>query len=262
MKKILTAATSALVFLFIGSGAALSQEEAEEQEMSAVPVETWACSYNDGKGPEDLDAVIGEWNEWMDGEGQDDYFAAIITPTFYGERSFDLGWLGAWSDANSMGAGTELWMTEGDEMGAKFFDVITCASHTMFATLQVREPPQNDDDDDNSFVLAFSNCSIKEGRTFEEYMSAQTEWNAYADEIGMVSGAWVMFPIWGENVEADYDFKFLGSAADFTTLGANTQIMFDGHWRKSNELFDDLLDCDSTRIYSTTVVRRMAEDDE
>jgi len=260
MRKILTAASSAIMFLLVGSSAALAQDEAEAPEIT--PVETWACSYNEGKGPEDLKAVVAEWNEWMDDEGQDDYFAAIITPTFYGERNFDIGWLGTWPNANSMGAGTDHWMTAGGEIAGKFFDVMTCGSHTMFATLEIKEPPRNDDDEDNTFVLAFSNCSIEEGRTFEEYMAAQTEWNAYADEIGMAGGAWVMFPIWGENVEADYGFKFLSAASDYTTLGANTQIMFDGHWRKSNELFDDLVDCDSTRIYSATVIRQMAEDDE
>jgi hypothetical protein len=161
-----------------------------------------------------------------------------------------------------MGAGTDHWLTEGSEMGARFFEVMDCDSHTLFATMNVKQPPENDDEDDNTFVLAFSDCSIKDGKTFEDYMAAQTEWNAYADEIGMVSGAWVMWPIWGNNVDADYSFKYLGSADDYTGLGANYQLMAGGHWRKSSELFDDLVDCDSSRIYSATAVREMAEDDD
>jgi hypothetical protein len=258
MKKILTAATSALMFLFVGSGAIAQDEETEYP--SATPVEAFACSYRDGKGPDDLKAVVAEWNDWMDEQGATDYFAAVITPMFYGEWSFDLGWLGAWSDGNAMGAGLQNWITNGSEMGGKFYDVMECNSHTMFATMQVKEPTENDDEDDNKFVLAFSNCSINEGRTFEEYMAAQKEWNAYAGEHGFDNGGWVMWPIWGENVEADYDFKFLSSAPDYNTLGANYQLMADGHWQKSQEIFEGLLDCDSARIYSATVVREMVDD--
>jgi len=258
MRKNLTAATSALMFLLVGSSAIAQDDAAEEPEI--VPVEAFACSYQDGKGPADLKAVIGDWNAWMDEQGANDYFAAIITPSFYGELSFDVGWLGAWSDGNAMGAGIDNWLSNGSEMGARFYEVIDCGAHTMFATMNTKKPAENDDEDDNKFVLAFSNCSINEGKTFEEYMAAQEQWNAYADENGFVSGAWVMWPIWGDDVEADYDFKFLGSAPDYTTLGANFQLMAGGHWRKSEEIFDGLLDCDSTRIYSAMVVREMADD--
>jgi hypothetical protein len=70
-----------------------------------------------------------------------------------------------------------------------------------------------------------------------------------------------MWPIWGEATDADYAFKFVGSAPDYTTLGANFQLMADGHWRKSEEIWDGLLDCDHTRIYTGVSVREMAEDD-
>lgn len=52
MKKILTAAASALVFLFVGSEAVIAQDE--EESITFVPVEAWACSFNEGKGPADL----------------------------------------------------------------------------------------------------------------------------------------------------------------------------------------------------------------
>lgn len=258
MRKVLTAATSALMFLFVGSGA-IAQDEAAE-EPSIVPVEIWACSYNDGKGPEDLKPVIGAWNEWMDDQGHDDYFAAILSPAFFGERAFDFGWLGVWPDGNAMGAGVDSYMNGGGEVEAQFGEVIDCGQHVLFATMEMRSPPEPEEGDDD-FVLAFSNCSINEGHTFEEIQAAQEKWNAYADENGFTDGgSWVMWPIWGENVEADYDFKFLGSADDFTSLGANYQLMADGHWRQNEEIWAGLLDCDSTRIYASKAIRRMAEE--
>ena len=258
MRKTLAIAVSALLFLFVGLGTAIAQEE---DKVIARPVETWTCDYQEGKGPADLDAVNAEWNDWMDDSGQTEYFAAILTPQFFGERLFDVGWLGAWPDGHAMGAGMDLWMTDGGEIGAKYFAVLDCNSHSSFVSLNVRKPPQNDDDSDDSFVLNFSNCSIEDGKTFDEFMAAQKAWNAYADENGFVSGAWIWFPIAGET-NNDYDFKYIVSTSDHTTSGANWQLFSDGHWRKSEELFDDVLDCDISRVYDGTVVRSMESDDD
>jgi len=260
MRKILTAAASALMFLFVGSGAALAQDD--ESNVEFRPVEAYACNFNDGKGPADLAAVTKEWNAWMDKEGQTSYFAATLWPNYQAETAFDVGWLGAWPDGNVMGAGTDHFMTEGRELGAKFSEVVDCGSHTQFASLRVREPKSNDDDSDNSFVLQFSNCSFEEGATMEQLSAAQTEWNAYADENGIVGGAWMFFPVWGESADADYDFKSVSSTGDYTTLGANWALFAAGHYKKSNELFEDILDCDSPRVYTARVERTMADDDE
>jgi len=262
MKKILTAATSALMFLFVGSGAAIAQDEEESDGLDFVPVEAYACNFNDGKGPADLAAVTKEWNAWMDEEGQTSYFAATIWPNYYGERAFDVGWLGAWSDGRAMGADTDLFMTTGREIAAKFSEVLDCGAHTQFASVRVREPQPNDDESDTSFVLHFSNCSFKEGATMEQLNAAQQQWNAYADEHGIVGGSWMFFPVWGETADADYDFKAVNSTGDYTTLGSNWALYAEGHYQKSNELFDDIIDCDSARIYTARVERTMAEDDE
>ncbi len=157
-----------------------------------------------------------------------------------------------------MGSGTDLWLTEGSGLGAKFAEVITCASHAGYVSLNIKQPPKNDDESDNTFVLSFSNCSFKEGRTFDEYMEAQKTWNAYADENDIVGGVWIWFPVYGES-NGDYDFKWVGGQSDYTAFGANVQKFMDGHWRKSSELFNDLVDCDVSRVYDATVVRRMAD---
>ena len=260
MRKTIATAVSALLFLFVGLGAAIAQEE-ESDELQAHPVETWTCDYKEGKGPADLDAVNAEWNDWMDDTGQTNYFAITLTPQYFGERLFDVGWLGAWSDGHAMGAGTDLWITEGSEIGAKYSEVLECNSHSSFVSLNVRKPPQNDDDSDVSFVLNFKNCSMEDGKTFDEFMTAQETWNAYADENGFANGTWIWFPIAGET-DDDYDFKYIVSTADHTMAGANWQLFSEGHWRKSEELFDDLLDCDISRVYDATVVRLNESDDD
>jgi hypothetical protein len=66
-----------------------------------------------------------------------------------------------------------------------------------------------------------------------------------------------MFPIHGES-DTGYDFKVVNSHESHTTFGAGFELMGNGgHWRKSSELFEDLLDCDIARVYDATQVREM-----
>ena len=260
MKHTITTVVSALMFLFFSSGIVFAQDE-ESEEPKAIPVETWTCDYIDGKGYADLDKVIAEWNEWWDDKGMHDYFAATITPYYFGELAFDLGWIGAWTDGHAMGTSLDQWLGEGGAMQAKFFEVLDCSSHSSFVSINVKKPPQNDDDSDNSFVLNFSNCSLEDDKKFEDFMAAQEAWNAYADENGFVSGTWIWFPIAGET-DDDYDFKYIVSTPDHTTSGANWQLFSDGHWRKSSELFDGVIDCDISRVYNATVVRETKSADD
>lgn len=258
MKKTLTTCASALLFLSTGLAVADSHE-AEATKFN--PVEGWTCNYNDGKGPADLDKVIADWNGWMDDQGHGDYFALTMTPHYFGEWPFDVAWIGVWKDGNAMGTGTDSWRNDGGDIAAGFNDVLTCTSHANFASQNVKQSTQDDDDpDDDSFVVTFSNCSIKEDKTFDDYMAAQEQWNAYADEHGFTGGTWVWWPVWGEPNDK-YDFKIAGAVDDHAALGANWQLYSEGHFSKSMELFDGIVDCDSGRVYNATVVREMADDD-
>jgi hypothetical protein len=260
VKKILTTAVSALAFLCVSSGIALAQEE-ETAAPNLVPVETFTCNYNDGKGPADLDTVIAEWNDLMDEKGVDYYFAATITPHYFGEWPFDIGWLGAWTDGNKMGAGTDMWLGEGGKVAAMFNEVLSCDSHSNFVSMNVKRGPEDEDESDNSFVMSFSNCSMKDGKSFDDYLTAQEAWTAYQDEHGFTNSTWVMFPIFGETDDS-YDFKAIDTNDDHTAFGSDYQLMSEGHWRKSSELFEDLLDCDIARLYNATAIRSITAGDD
>ncbi|MDH3692631.1 MAG: hypothetical protein OEU36_24650 [Gammaproteobacteria bacterium] len=251
---------SGLAFVCLGSGVALAQEE-ESEEPNLLPVETFTCDYNDGKEAGDLQEVIDDWNDFMDDKGVDYYFAATLTPYYFGELLFDVGWLGAWTDGSKMGAGTDMWLGEGGELSGRFGEVLNCTSHTNFVAMNVKQGPQDEDESDKSFVMTFSNCSMKEGKTFDDYLAAQEEWNAYQDEHGFSDSAWAMFPIFGESDDS-YDFKSVGTNDDHTAFGNDYKLMSEGHWRKSSELFDDLLDCDIARLYNAEVVREITADED
>ena len=264
MKKILTTAISAVAFLLAGSGAALAQDD-ESEKVTFSPIEAYACKFKEGKGWDDLRKVNEAWNAWEDERGTTDYVGAVMAPQYHSDlQSVDYIWVGGWENGNAMGAGLDAWVTEGQEIGKMYDEMSSCSGASTYVSMVMR-PPKDDDGDeaDNRFVVSFSNCSFKnEGDgVWDEFMAAQKEWNAYADEHGIAGSAYIWWPGAGETADADYDFKYIVGWDDHTMRGASWQKMADGHWRKNNDLFEDKLDCDSARIYNAWVVRNMGGDE-
>ena len=255
MKKFLAAALAAVAMAGSGLALADAHEEAEKGP-SFAPVETWACNFRDGKGLGDLMAFTEKFNAWLDEEEYTDYFAAVVTPQYYGEKKMDVGWLGAWSDGNAMGSGTDMWLAYEGDLGAEFVSIVDCGAHTQFASMMIKKPPSDESGDDN-FVLDFTNCSVKDGVEFDSVLEAMGTWAKHQEENGFKNGTWIMFPIFGES-DTEYDFKVVNSHESYTTFGAGFELMGNGgHWRKSSELFDGLLDCDIARVYNATQIREM-----
>jgi hypothetical protein len=263
MRKALTAAISAALFLFVGTGSAVAQDE-DGDKIEFRPVEGYVCHYKEGKGSADLKAVNEEWNAWMDEQGANDYFAVVLAPHYHPDyEAMDFVWVGGWRDGNAMGAGIDAWMAGGGEIGEKWSEMSTCSSGSQFISMQLRAPqPQEDDEDDDQFVVSFSNCSLKsdEEGAWDEYMAANKEWNAYAEENDIPGSAWLWFPSVGTEDEG-YDFKVVAGWDDHTMRGAGWAKFAEGHWRKSSELFDDKVDCDNGRLYNGWSVRGYGEEE-
>lgn len=262
MKTIL-AAIAAFVFAVVsGSGVALADSHEQEQQGETrrfVPVETWTCNYLDGKGAADLDAVIATWNEWMDDNDQDDYFAMTLTPQYFGEDTFDVGWLGSWADGEAMGSGTDFWMTEGRDIAAQFFAVLDCDSHSNFATTELKSP--GDGPTPDNIVITFSDCSVPEDpEAWDKLFTNMDAWAAYLGENGYHQGNWMLFPVYGGG-GAEFDFKLVEGFDNHTQLGQDYQRFIErADWEKQGELLGGLMDCDDARVYDGRVRRRPAED--
>ena len=261
MKRVIVTLASTL--LCLGTASAIADSHAEQQDGPGwTPVETWTCDFRDGKTLEDLQEVTAEWNEFLDDEGVDYYFGAIVMPNYFGEIMFDAGWLGAWKDGNAMGSGTDMWLGKGGEVGEKFNEVCTWKSHTNFASTNIKPPPGEDEEDDKSFVLNFSNCKIHEGKKFDDLMTNMNAWADYATEHGFQHSIWMMFPVYGES-NNDYHFKMLEGHDNHAALGADYELMGNGgHWVKRNELMNEVFDCDVPRVYDAMTVRDWADEDD
>jgi len=234
------------------SGAVFAQDEQELPEFA--PVETFTCNYKEGMDSGDVDAAVDAWNEWMDKDGGNTYWAATVTPFYYGSETFDIGWIGAWTDGASMGSGTDKWLSEGGEYAAKFAAALDCESHSGFASSKIKESP--DEDEVDSFVLTFTDCNIAESDEEIDLFGAFKAWSAYATERGYKNSAWVLFPAYGGG-DAEFDFKIVNAYDNHAEVGHDWDLYAAGDYRKHTELTAAAYECDEARMYNATIRRRI-----
>ena len=157
-----------------------------------------------------------------------------------------------------MGAGTDMWVNAGGEIGAKFAAVMDCKSHTNFISAMLKPPASEDAE---KYVLDFTNCTISEGQTFESVMAGLSAWAAHQTDSGFQNSTYMMFPVFGES-NNDYAFKLVEGHDNHTALGADYELMGNaGHWMKQRELLSGLIDCDIPRVYDARTIRQWADDD-
>lgn len=258
MKKILLALMTAATVLFAGVVLADSHEDGDSGDKVAAPVEVFTCTYNEGKGPADLDAVAKQWNKWADSSGLDHYTAYTLTPYYMGpEQEFDFIWLGVSPTAALLGEAQDNWLATGGKVAQAFADMSSCTGHSNFATLQFKAPPERDDP--STLYISFSDCSISEGSNFGDIALGLDEWGRYREGHGSKAGMWVMFPAYGGGGE-EFDFKFVTAHESLADQGADYDHYSKDGWKKADELFAGKLDCDSARVYQATN-RRLADYD-
>lgn len=71
MNKIATTVCATVLAVSMGSATAQDNEPRLELASKIVPVEMYACQYNDGMGPADLDKAVRSFTAYMDEEDVD-----------------------------------------------------------------------------------------------------------------------------------------------------------------------------------------------
>ena len=255
MKRFLISLATGSFVLVAGLNNAVAQDG--DDDASARPVELYICSYNDGMGPADLDAVTAKWNKWADGQGLDDYSAWTLTKFYSGsEQDFDYIWLGAAANANSLGAAQDKWLTTGAEVLASFRSVSECDTHALFSSFEFKAAPE---EERSNVVVSFSDCNIADGKNFSDDVApAIAAWAKFRTEQGSNSGQYVYFPTYGGGSE-EFDFNWARTYASHAEQGTDWD-----NWDadKARELFSGVIDCDSSRVYDATNRRRAASEGE
>ena len=261
MKSVLSAIVSGGLLLCFGSVFADSHEGEEGEANVAYPMEMFACTYNDGKGPADLDAATRDFNAWADKQGIDDYSAWTLVPYYFSdEQEFDVLWFGAADKAKALGRVQDSWIATGAKEAEGFADVMICDAHSAFSVLRMKESPAREGDS-GDLVVTFSDCNTADGVTFDDLYNPMIEWGKYGAENGSKAGHWVFFPAYGGGKET-FDFKWVEAYESLEDLGVDWDQFNESGWQKANELFQGKLDCDSSRTYLATSRRQASNDDD
>jgi hypothetical protein len=233
---------------------AANAQVSEDGMGKVVPVELYACSLNDGRNMDDLEEVIEDWNEFMDGDSVRDYAAWTLRPYFYGtEQEFDFIWMGAFTDGNAMGDGFQRWITEGGEIAEDFDKVATCFAHIMLGSAQYKAPPDNRTPE--SSIISMMDCKMNEGVEYETVRAAELKWAEYGEENDSKAGTWHWYPNYGGG-DSDYDYKVVSAYEDFGAFGSDWEQFANGGGREASMgIFDDVDECDDARVYLATSVR-------
>lgn len=256
MRKPTTAiAAASLVCLM---GAAIAQEDDAPAAPSFNPAETYSCSYNDGMGPAELDALVEDWSAWMDERGANNYFASTLVPFYHGADTFDFAWLGAWMSGEEMGKSTDDWLMNGGEFAGRFAELASCDTHSGWAVTQIKAPPEGESPD--NFLLQFSDCKVVEGQTMSDAWGGIASFAEYQNEQGYRNGIWLMFAAYGGG-DAEFDFKIVSSSKDFSELGREWDLYANGGGYQAHvEAIGGFLECDESRVYLATVRRQIPEE--
>ena len=244
---------SALAGLLLTASPSIAQVS-DDGMGKVLPVEVYACKYNEGKTVADLNPIIDRWNEFADDNDLDNYAAWMLTPFFFTpEQDFDMLWLGAWSDGNAMGAGLQNWIEDGQELGAAFSEVVDCVAHVALSSAMYKAPPGGNAP--AAGVITMMNCELNEGKRYSDIKAAELKWAAHLSEQGSDAAFYHWFPMFGGG-DSGFDYKVVFAYADFNELGAGVEYFANGGGREvSDGIFDDIDDCDDARVYLTRSLR-------
>ena len=253
MKMHKLVASLAAVVSMSFAGLALAQVSKDGMG-KVLPVELYACSYNDGQDAGDLGKVIDRWTKFMDDNNINNYAAWTLSPYFYGpDQDFDVIWMGAYSDGNAMGAGTDMWLADGGEIGEAFSEVMDCNGHIMLSSSMYKAPAS--EETPTSGIITMMDCELNEGKRYSDIKSAEIKWAEYLTGNGSTAGYWHWSPTFGGG-DSEFDYKVVFSYTDFAALGADYEHGANGGGREASQgIFDDIDDCDDARVYIATSVR-------
>ena len=253
MNKLPLVLCSAMAGSLLASGAALAQVSNDNMG-KVLPVELYACTYNDDKGRADLNKVIDRWTKYANDNDMNDYAAWILTPFFYGpEQEFDILWLGAYKDGHAMGKGLDNWIATGGELQAAFATVVDCGAHLAFSSAMYKAPA--DSATPSGGFLTVMDCKLNEGQRYEAIRAAEVKWAAHLTRSGSKAGYYHWTPMWGGG-DAEFDYKVVVAQPSFADIGADFErFANDGGRDLSEETFGDIDECDDARVYVVDNIR-------
>jgi hypothetical protein len=161
----------------------MSNTQAEE---TATVVQSFNCNFINGKGTKDLDSAVTHWQEQIkkiDSEDMTNYFGAVLTP-IVSNSDADFYWIGASPNLNSFARlGTAYNQSAaGQSADTRFEKMSKCKSNLFFSEqIYSGEAPA---EGDNDGVLQGIGCTLKDGKTMTNVLTAEAGMNKVAAASG------------------------------------------------------------------------------
>ncbi len=215
--------------------------------------ETFSCTLNEGKGPEDIWASAEFFNEQIDKIDSEDlntYFSAVLLP-LRATVEGDYGWIGYWPNLNVMasGLGTYLASDEGAAADERFADVATCSGNTWLRTpLLTNFPDDNATPEADAVELYW--CTLRDGATLADVEQAEAGFVQANSAAPIAVDRWTPFLA---NTESDLVYlvahENLTGFASFNTAWQTSEAGQD-----NQSAFNELVECESG-LFAGRVIR-------
>lgn len=226
-----------------------TQAWSQDKSPAVMPVELYSCTFNEGKGMDDLNKVTEKFRKWSK-KNQSGYSAWTITPNFRAaDGEFDVGWIGSSQTSDAFGKGMDNWVNDNDGLAAAFNDVISC-SHSLVSSVAINAP---DGPADNGVVM-FSSCTRAEGKNDRDAYEAHKGFSDAMRAMGGKGQSWIMYPALGFG-KMEFDYYVVTGFQNYAELGEGWNLYTNGKgYEKAAAMMGGVTSCDSPRVYDARLV--------
>jgi hypothetical protein len=210
-------------------------------------VETFFCSFAEGKDMDDLLKVAGEWDAWASNNFSKDYRGYVLQSVVANDADFpfDTVWLGFANNHQAMGTINDEWMAKGGKVQKKFDSVSPCSSHSLMTAMAVK-PVENMG---GPGFLQISACEMNEGSDMASLMAGDKAWAAWMTDNNMPGGLFRWFTAVGEPRGSKTDFYNVYVASSMAERGQAHDMMMAGGNQALQSAYGDLATCDNPRVW-------------
>ena len=240
-----------LISLFISF---LGFVSADDHMPISYGMEGYQCNYKEGVSFNDLiDFMEKDLNPYADKNWPVPYSGFYLTPFLRSgdEIAFDVSWVGFTNNHEDMGIVQDSWFSEdASETFSRWESLTDCSSQGYYMAIEARTPSVQFVEGKNTF-WAIRSCSLNEGKTVEDLLASDKEWNAYMDKLGHTGGVWRWVPVAGTSNSFEGDFLMNISFNSWKEYGS---IQDDSFWGNTPRP-ESVISCDNPRVYSAFSAR-------
>ena len=221
-------------------------------EPTYAALEAFFCNFEKGKDMGDLMKVTAEWDKWVDTNQSTAYNAYVMTPVVSTAADFpyDYFWLGITKNHEAMGQSADEWSANGGKIAAKFDAVAPCDTH-IYMTSQVIKQGASPG---KAGFAQISACELEDGSNMESLMVADKKWVSWMKENKMPGRLMRWHRGVGEARDSTTDFYSVYVADSQAQRGKAHDMMIAGGGAVLNSIYENVMSCDTPRIYQGTPV--------